>query len=81
MFDPKLDGAIFSRAWKDALWARYSLGAPRRRRRSVERYNVVLSGRHPLIKGLFVVGWCSWARSCLRPVEAEVTSAGPDGVR
>jgi PAS domain S-box-containing protein len=35
------DGAYFSREWKEALWARFYTGAPPRRRRSVERYNIV----------------------------------------
>ena len=38
---PGFDGAIFSTDWKDALWARFSMGAPRRQRRSVERYSIV----------------------------------------
>jgi hypothetical protein len=36
---PRFDGAVFSsREWKDARWARFSTGGPRRRRQSVERY-------------------------------------------
>src|SRR5271166_3134059 len=35
------DGAVFSSDSKDALWDRFYTGAPRRRRRSVERYNIV----------------------------------------
>src|SRR5918993_1059758 len=35
------DGAFFSPEWRDALWAKFSMGAPARRRRSVERYNIV----------------------------------------
>ena len=38
---PGFDGAILSTGWKDALWARFFMGAPRRQRRSVERYNIV----------------------------------------
>jgi hypothetical protein len=38
---PGFDGALFSIEWKDALWARFSTAAPRRQRRSVERYNIV----------------------------------------
>jgi hypothetical protein len=38
---PGFDGAVFSLEWKDALWARFSMGAPPRRRRSVERYSIV----------------------------------------
>jgi hypothetical protein len=38
---PGFDGAFFSPEWRDALWAKFSTGAPRRRRRSVERYNIV----------------------------------------
>src|SRR4051794_36830647 len=38
---PEFDGALFSPAWKDALWARYCTGAPARQRRSVERYSIV----------------------------------------
>jgi len=38
---PLFDGAIFSSGWKDALWARFSTGAPARQRRRVERYNIV----------------------------------------
>src|SRR5215469_12026662 len=38
---PGFDGALFSPAWRDALWARFFLEAPRRQRRSVERYNIV----------------------------------------
>jgi len=38
---PGFDGALFSPAWRDALWARFFMEAPRRQRRSVERYNIV----------------------------------------
>ena len=38
---PGFDGAIFSPAWKEALWARFFMGAPPRLRRSVERYSIV----------------------------------------
>jgi hypothetical protein len=38
---PGFDGALFSGEWKDALWDRFSTAAPRRQRRSVERYNIV----------------------------------------
>ena len=38
-FVPHFDGAVFSSDSKDALWDRFDTGAPRRRRRSVERYN------------------------------------------
>ena len=54
-FIPAFDGAIFSVEWKDGLWASFFMEAPRRRRRSVEQYNVVMSGRRPLIKGFFGV--------------------------
>src|SRR3954467_15951523 len=33
------DGALFSSDWKDALWAKFFMGAPARRRRCVERSN------------------------------------------
>ncbi len=38
---PGFDGAIFSHEWKDALWDRFTMGAPRRQRQSVERYSIV----------------------------------------
>src|SRR5215469_18357487 len=38
---PGFDGALFSPAWRDALWARFFMAAPRRQRQSVERYSVV----------------------------------------
>ena len=38
---PGFDGAVFSTEWKEALWARFFTAAPRRQRRSVERYNIV----------------------------------------
>src|SRR5215208_234072 len=38
---PGFDGALFSLEWRDALWARYSMGAPPRERRSVEQYKIV----------------------------------------
>jgi NAD(P) transhydrogenase subunit alpha len=38
---PGFDGAVFSREWKEALWAKFSMGAPQRQRRSVERYSIV----------------------------------------
>src|SRR5579871_143230 len=38
---PGFDGALFGRQWKDALWARYSTGAPARQRQSVEQYKIV----------------------------------------
>jgi hypothetical protein len=38
---PAFDGAYFSEREKEALWDRFYTGAPRRQRRSVERYNIV----------------------------------------
>jgi putative transposase len=38
---PGFDGASLSSESKDALWARFFMGAPRRQRRSVERYSIV----------------------------------------
>ena len=38
---PGFDGAFLSSDLKDALWARFFMGAPRRQRQSVERYNIV----------------------------------------
>ncbi len=35
---PGFDGTLFSREWKEALWVRFTTVAPRRLRRSVERY-------------------------------------------
>jgi len=35
------DGAILSLGWKEALWDKFFTAAPRRQRRSVERYNIV----------------------------------------
>jgi len=36
---PGFDGALFSQEWRDALWARFYMAAPRRQRRSVERFH------------------------------------------
>lgn len=67
---PDFDGALFSQEWRDALWAGFYMAAPERQRRSVERYNIVMFGRRPLIMGLFsAMGW-SRVRSCLPPVVA-----------
>jgi hypothetical protein len=38
---PGFDGAVCSPEWKEALWAKFSMGAPQRQRRSVERYSIV----------------------------------------
>jgi len=38
---PAFDGASLSSDSKDALWAKFCMGAPRRLRRSVERYSIV----------------------------------------
>jgi hypothetical protein len=38
---PSFDGAIFSKEWKEALWARFSTAAPPRQRQSVEQYKIV----------------------------------------
>ena len=38
---PAFDGASLSSDSKDALWAKFYMGAPRRLRRSVERYSIV----------------------------------------
>src|SRR6266404_8983370 len=38
---PAFDGAILSLGWKEALWGKFFTAAPRRQRRSVERYNIV----------------------------------------
>ncbi|WP_318030276.1 cytochrome c maturation protein CcmE [Rhizobium ruizarguesonis] len=35
------DGALFSLEWREALWARFYTGAPRRQRQSVEQYKIV----------------------------------------
>src|SRR4051812_27000021 len=34
---PGFDGALFSLEWKDALWAKFYMGAPARRRQCVAR--------------------------------------------
>jgi hypothetical protein len=34
---PGFDGAVFSPAWRDALWARFFTAVPTRQRRSVAR--------------------------------------------
>src|SRR4051812_14674176 len=38
---PEFDGALFSLEWKDALWAKFFVGAPARRRQCVARSNIV----------------------------------------
>jgi hypothetical protein len=38
---PGFDGAFFSPEWKEALWAKFCMGAPARLRQCVERYNRV----------------------------------------
>lgn len=38
---PGFGGAVFSQAWKDALWARFFTVAPPRQRRSVARSSIV----------------------------------------
>jgi hypothetical protein len=38
---PGFDGAFFSAEWKEALWGRFTTGAPQRLRQSVERYSIV----------------------------------------
>jgi hypothetical protein len=38
---PGFDGAVFSREWKDALWAKFCTAAPARRRQSVARSSIV----------------------------------------
>ena len=38
---PAFDGASLSSDSKDALWAKFYMEAPRRQRRSVERYSIV----------------------------------------
>jgi len=40
-FVPGFDGACLSSDSKDALWARFFMGAPQRQRQSVERYSIV----------------------------------------
>jgi hypothetical protein len=37
---PDFDGAVFSREWKEALWAKFSTAAPQRLRQSVKRYGI-----------------------------------------
>ena len=51
MFRPAFAGAFLSSDLKDALWAKFYTGAPQRQRQSVERYNIVMSGRRSQIKG------------------------------
>jgi hypothetical protein len=41
----KLDGATTTSQWKEALWARFYTGAPRRQRSSVDRYRIVKRAR------------------------------------
>ena len=36
---PAFDGALYSCAWKEALWSRFFMVAPQRQRRCVERMN------------------------------------------
>ena len=50
---PAFGGAIFSQAWKQALWDRFCMGAPQRQRRSVEQYRIVkrAGGRFPSATG------------------------------
>ena len=38
---PAFDGAIFSLDWREALWARFYTGAPRRPRQSIGQYKIV----------------------------------------
>src|SRR3954452_8297955 len=38
---PGFDGALFSLEWKDALWAKFYMGAPARRRQCVARSSIV----------------------------------------
>ena len=38
---PGFDGALFSLDWKDALWAKFFMGAPARLRQCVERSSIV----------------------------------------
>ncbi len=38
---PGFDGALFSLEWRDALWDRFYMAAPRRQRQSVEQYKIV----------------------------------------
>jgi ATP-dependent DNA ligase len=38
---PAFDGAILSFRWKEALWDKFFMAAPRRQRRSVEQYKIV----------------------------------------
>jgi len=38
---PDFDGAIFSYEWREALWSRFYMEAPRRQRQSVEQYKIV----------------------------------------
>jgi hypothetical protein len=40
-FVPGFAGAFLSSDSKDALWAKFFTGAPRRQRQSVERYSIV----------------------------------------
>jgi transposase-like protein len=42
---PGFDGAVFQHAWKDALWARFNMGAPQRqRRRAIQHSQESLRG-------------------------------------
>jgi hypothetical protein len=38
---PGFDGAFLSPEWRDALWAKFSMGAPQRQRQSVEQSKIV----------------------------------------
>jgi DNA replication protein DnaC len=38
---PGFDGAFLSLEWRNTLWAKFSMGAPQRRRQSVEQYKIV----------------------------------------
>ncbi len=38
---PDFNGVIFSSDWKEALWSKFYMGAPRQQRRCVERYSIV----------------------------------------
>jgi hypothetical protein len=41
VFDPVLDGAFFSVAWREALWAKFFTAAPLRLRLSVAQSRTV----------------------------------------
>jgi DNA-binding PucR family transcriptional regulator len=77
---PDFDGALFSKAWRDALWDKFRMAAPRRQRQSVEQYKIAkIARRRSLSRLAQMVGHRGeqvWQRFVCSAGQAQAAAGG-----